>query len=131
MLMSAMYLHRLVEIVSQIHDDLGAIRKLIEETRPRPKPGHGRYVELAKAIAATAPDRMFTSSELIAHAALPEATILRSAITATIGELNTRTLGKLLKRIEGQNLGGLLVERIGSESDGVCWRIRLFEPDSV
>jgi hypothetical protein len=71
-------------------------------------------------IAATVGDRVFTVSELVAHAQLPAATELREAI-ATAG--GAHALGRLLKRGEHADVGGLALETLGVDRDGRMWRI--------
>jgi hypothetical protein len=122
--MTPHYQLRLVELLIEIRDDQRRMLRLLEEARPRPIPkGDPRAGELVLAIEATAGERVFTSGELIVAASLPEAVALRDAITATVGRLNAKALGKLLRRIEGADFDGLTVQRIGDDRGGVLWRV--------
>ena len=64
---------------------------------------------LLRAIVATAGRVAFSSAELVEHAALPPAATLRAAIVAAVGTVNPRRLGKVLRAIEGREIGGLQV----------------------
>jgi hypothetical protein len=114
---------RVIELLGEIRDELRAVRRLLEEARPRAEPGDSRYVELVAAIRSAAADRVFSSAELIAHCEVaPE---LGQAIAAAVGSLNVRKLGRALRRCEGMDVGGLIVSRIGQDSAGVAWRVRV------
>ena len=78
---------------------------------------------LLRAIAATAGRVAFSSAELVEHAALPPAATLRAAIVAAVGTVNPRRLGKVLRAIEGREIGGLQVVREGTDREGVVWRV--------
>jgi len=127
--MTPTYALRMIELLNEIRDSERKIVELLKEQRPKPQPGDSRCAGLAAAIRAAVGDRAFSSAELVVHCeVVPE---LAQAITAAVGGLNTRKLGRALRRVEGMDLDGLIVTRIGQDSSGVCWRIRLFEPDSV
>jgi hypothetical protein len=113
---------RQIELLTALLDEMRAVRRLLEEAR-RPEPGEARYAELVRAIAATARERVFSSAELIQHAEV--ATELRAAIVSAIGSLNARKLGRALRRVEGTDIAGLVVARVGADSGGVSWRIRV------
>jgi hypothetical protein len=111
---------RLIELLTEIRDHQRQLLRLFEETR-RPAPSDARYTELVRAIAKSAVDRVFSSAELVAHCEVtPE---LADAITAAVGGLNARKVGRALRRVEGMDLDGLIVTRVGSDSNGVSWRI--------
>lgn len=63
----------------------------------------------------------FSAAEVIHHAAVV-ASPLREALAAA-GVVNARQLGKWFRRIEGRDIGGLRLTRIGVDRDGVIWRV--------
>jgi hypothetical protein len=78
---------------------------------------------LLRAISAAAGVRAFSTKELIAHAQEADGE-LRTALLASCG-LNARRLGKLLRRLEGVEHGGILIERVGQDEAGVSWVCRV------
>ena len=128
--MGPSYELRLIELMTEIRDDQRRLLRLFEEARPRVVPkGDPKAGELVDAIAAMAGARVFTTAELIVHAALPEASALRDAITALVGRLNAKALGKALRRCEGADFAGLSIQRVGDDRGGVLWRVsRLTNP---
>jgi len=78
--------------------------------------------DLLEAIAFTVGDRMFTAPELakFAEAAPPEK--LLTALHAA-GGTNPRKVGKLLRRMEKQECGGWRVVQIGTDRDGILWKV--------
>jgi len=79
--------------------------------------------ELVRRIAEAVGARTFSGWEVVDHARLPGAADLRAAVVAAIGSENSQRLGKRLQRVEGQDVGGLRVVRVGVDRDGVLWRI--------
>ncbi|HZH10567.1 MAG TPA: hypothetical protein VEZ24_09360 [Microvirga sp.] len=79
--------------------------------------------DLVEAIAFTVGDRVFTAPELakFAEAAPPEK--LQIALHAA-GGTNPRKVGKLLRRMEKQECGGWRVVQIGSDRDGLLWKVQ-------
>jgi len=75
------------------------------------------------AIHETAGSRLFSAAELVDHAQLTTAGGLRDAIASAVGALNARKVGKALRRLEGQELAGLLVVRVGADREGAIWNI--------
>jgi hypothetical protein len=118
--MNARYELRVVELLTEIRDDQRRVLRLLEEER-RPAPVDERAGKLLAVIAEHVGDRVFSSAELVTHARLAPA--LRFAIVESFGALNARRIGKWLRRVEGQVLGGLRVERIGADALGVAWRV--------
>jgi hypothetical protein len=72
------------------------------------------------AIATAVGDRLFTVSELQRHARLAEFGSLRAAIERAGGG---NRLGRLLKRAAGYDVGGLRVEHIGEDRDGLVFTV--------
>jgi len=58
---------------------------------------------------------LFTSRELVEHEA--------AAVRIVVSRLTARQLGRLLKRAEGANVGGFMVQRQGSEVGSILWRV--------
>ena len=65
--------------------------------------------------------RRFSVAELLLHAAvvanLAADQRLHDAIVGAVGSLNGRRLGKLLGRLEGRELDGLRIVRVGADSE--------------
>ena len=99
--------------------ELHAIRSLLER---RQVPRAEQHVALVAAIAQAAGGAAFTVAELLA--AREVAPALREAINGQSG----RQLGRLLRRIEGRELGGFAIERCGEDSNGVIWVARPRKP---
>ena len=72
---------------------------------------------LLAAIAECAPDTDFTTRELVRHARFAE------PMKELLNGMPPKKIGRFFKRIEGQDFNGLRVERIGSDSAGVIWRV--------
>lgn len=68
-------------------------------------------------------DRLFSSSELCAHAGLPENARLRAAIEAVCTEVSARKLGKIFAKWEGIDIASLRADCIGSDAAGILWRV--------
>lgn len=78
---------------------------------------------LLRAIHARVADRVFVAPELIEYAEISDAEELRSAILAAVGSLNARKLGKLFARVEGEDLGGYRLRRVGTDRAGITWQV--------
>jgi hypothetical protein len=114
------------EILAGQRELRDALRELAEHERPRQPQDLGADVgEHLRAISAAVGDRVFSVAELLAHAAIPEGEALRAAIVGLLGSLNGKRLGKFLRRIEGQDIAGLCIERIGEDRSGVAWILRV------
>jgi hypothetical protein len=79
------------------------------------------HVPLMLTIAATVADRAFSAREVNQHAALVDGA-LRAALAAA-GLVNARRIGKFFRTIEGQTIAGLRLDRIGTDNEGVVWRV--------
>lgn len=112
----------------QLREELQALRSSVERGRDKPAPPAG-IAEHLRAISAMVEGRSFSINELLAHAAiLSEGKALREVIVGMVGALNGKRLGKLLRRIEGQDIGGLRVERVGADRLGAIWVLRVCRP---
>ena len=106
------------ELGSAILQELRAIRQALER---RQTPRDDQHAALLQAIAQAAGSAAFTSAELIAHASV--AGELRTAFLASCG-LSARKLGRLLRKCEGVECGGVVIERVGADNSGVVWVVR-------
>jgi hypothetical protein len=48
---------------------------------------------------------------------------LHDAIVSAVRAINGRRVGKLLRRIEGADIDGLRVVRVGMDREGISWRV--------
>lgn len=78
---------------------------------------------LLRAIHARVADRVFVAPELIEYAEISDAEELRSAILAAVGSLNARRLGKRFAEIEGEEIDGYRLRRVGADRGGICWQV--------
>lgn len=109
-------------VLLQILEELRGIRAQLE---PRQSAESDEAAaRLLAAIWVEIGNRAFVSREIVAHAALPKSELLREAIIAARGTLNAKSLGKLLRRVEGRPLGGLSVNRLSEDRDGAIWEVR-------
>ena len=118
-------------LLLEIAADVRALREAAERERPRrPQNSGADFGKHLRAIAAVVEDRLFSVSELLVHAAIPEGEVLRAAIIGLVGTLNGRRLGKFLRSVEGENIAGLRIERIGADRLGVAWVLRVCESET-
>lgn len=90
---------------------------LAELRRERPRPDRARVLP---AIATAIGDRAFNAAEVLNHATVDRelAAVLDAARIP-----NARILGQYLRTIEGRTIGGVRVERIGEDREGIVWRV--------
>jgi hypothetical protein len=85
------------------------------------------YAELLHAISLASEGGKFTVSRLLSAVEVVAERVederLRSAIVTALGGVSGRSLGKLLRKIEGIDFSGMCVERVGTEREGIKWRI--------
>jgi len=126
---SALLRELLIEL-REVRAELRALRE-----RPRVTPGSRTYEQRATLLLALferAADSVFSTSELAADATRPGNETLREAILrANGGSLNPRHLGKLLRALEGVNIGGLRIVRCGVDRLGVIWTVKVAEVTSA
>jgi hypothetical protein len=77
-----------------------------------------------RAIATHADGAKFYTSDLVELANMPDYSELRSAIISLCGAVNAKKLAKFLNKIEGNPIGGLRIERVGHDREGVLWILR-------
>ena len=81
-------------------------------------------VALVHAIRDEVGDALFAAAEVIERARLLRASsALARALLDRLGSLNAKKLGHFLKRVEGADCAGLLVERTGLERGAAVWRV--------
>jgi hypothetical protein len=111
---------RVLERLAAIEAAILRLADLIERGNLRPaRPDHSG---LLAAIFEAVEGRAFTVSELLVHARIDLG--LRAAIVAAVGSLNGRALGRALRRIEGIEICGVVIERVGADSSGVIWSVK-------
>ena len=106
--------------------ELRELRRVVDDLAARhgPRmPFSAADVALVAAIHEAVGPRPFCSWQLIDHAELQVSAALAEAIVDAIGALNARKLGKLLRRIEGQDVQGLRAERVAASREGLVWRV--------
>jgi hypothetical protein len=89
--------------------------------------GTGRVVEiddaaLVAAIADWTFDNAFNAKELVDYA---QTVGVGGSLGTMLAGLSVRRVGKALQRVSGQDFGGLIIERIGSDSHGGIWLVRV------
>jgi hypothetical protein len=115
--------------VNEILHELRLIREALSNPPRRRVHLDEAHVALARAIAAATGGRIFTASEAVEHARLDGQEALGAAIAGVCGgSLNPRRLGKALRRIEGSDVGNVVVERVGADGSGVLWVCRVSVP---
>ena len=102
------------------------------EVRPRRLAGEDREAAaiLLPIVAVVIGAASFTVSDLMLYATRPEGAAVRAAILQTAGPADHgtgRRIGKLLRRLDGCVVAGFAVERIGRESAGAVWSVRVCE----
>lgn len=108
----------------RLFSEVAALRQAFETSRRRePSPQADTAADMLRAIRANCGEYVFTCADLVEHATLPAAEDLRAAIVTAVGSLSPRRIGKALAALEGRDIGGLSVHRLGSGRDGVEWRV--------
>lgn len=78
---------------------------------------------LLRAIFERVGDRVFVAPELVEFALVADAEELRDAIVRVVGALNARRLGRRFAEAEGETHGGFRIRRVGTDRDGILWRV--------
>jgi hypothetical protein len=110
-----------------------AVRELIEEIRSlrgdlaHARPASEKRVDanVLQAINRAVEGRTFTAAELVTHALKVDTEPARALYRALNqdGALSGRRAGKLLARLEGRTLDGLVLAAVGEESAGLVWLV--------
>ena len=114
----------LAELVAAVLAQSAEIRGLradLAAGRGAPNAGSEAMANLLREIVAYCGDQAFSTSALTAHA--EGAPALSAAIIGAAGILNARAVGKVLKKWEGVDVGGLQVQRLGLDAAGVIWKV--------
>lgn len=109
-------------LLAEIRD---LLHEILDALPAHPRTGESRHsggAALLAAIAAHAGERVFSAAEVARHAGVVTSD-LEDAIIGSCGAVNARRIGKYLARIEGLNLGGRAVRRVGSDASGAIWRL--------
>jgi len=81
--------------------------------------------ELVCCIHRFAGELPFSTWMLLDHCTLPDSGELRDAIRGAVGSENGKKLGRLLKRLEDVDVGGLQLVRLGNEGGTARWSVRV------
>jgi hypothetical protein len=112
----------LVEEQTRQRETLAQILRLLERGRGARDAGD---VELVRVIAAVSGGLPITAAALWRRRAAGDAVLADALATCDIE--NPKQLGKLLKRLGDQNVGGLSLDRVGVNREGTVWRARVQE----
>jgi hypothetical protein len=117
--MNDLQARQVIALLTRIAEEIERLRKAAERHTAPARPD-ARHVALFLAINAATKARPFSSNELIDHAGFDPA--LRGALLDALDALSPRKLGRLLRRFEGEDVGGLCIERTAIDSrDGIVW----------
>lgn len=108
----------LVDEVRTLRAELVAVRDrvaVLEQACRR----RGDAPPLLLAVAAAVAETAFSAGEVLQHARVVPS--LRQALAAA-GIRNPRQLGKWFRTLEGRDVGGVRLDRVGADRDGVVWR---------
>jgi hypothetical protein len=109
---------------AELRAQLAALQQRVGalEARLAPRGPRDRHdVALVHSIAVSVGGLNFSAAALWRRRAVDPA--LAAAIRACDLD-NAKQLGKLLRRMEGRDVGGLTCVRLGAERDGVVWTLR-------
>jgi hypothetical protein len=103
--------------LDQVLAELVRLRQLVEarEASHLSRPDVDRLATVLPVIAAEVGSEAFLVREVIAA----DSAGLRLVLTGC----SSRSLGRLLRRAEGHPVGGLVVERVGTENNAALWRL--------
>ena len=109
-------------------DVLGELRALgakVDALAARfpPGPRDQADVRLLTRIAATAGGLAFTAAALFRRRAAGDVTLAEALAACDV--TSPKQLGKLLRRLEGRDVGGVVLERLDVGREGVVWRARV------
>ena len=93
----------------------GVIERLQRPAAALSRADRGLLADLLPAIAGALGSQLFTTRELFEGG--------QPALAVVTASLNTRQVGRLLKRAEGQPIAGYMVQRDGEELHMVLWRV--------
>jgi hypothetical protein len=103
-------------LLTALHEDVRALRALLEARQTAPAP----RAAVVAALAAAVGGRPFTSAEVVAlTTSVPE---LAATLEAAWLD-SSRQIGKALAALEGVPVGGLRVVRLGERAGAAVWRI--------
>lgn len=110
------------EILAELQELRAAVA-----ARPGRKPTcSAEDLALVQAIHLAVGSRAFVASEIIDYMLAPRmkgAAEICAALRAAIAEPDSRRLGKLLKRLDGLDLDGFRVVRVGEDREGAVWSV--------
>jgi hypothetical protein len=114
-------LARLTAEVAALREDVAALAP----ERPDPLPSdRERALRLLPAALQAVRSASFTVKSLREHGELTR----NASLIAALDEIGTaRSVGRLLRRISGADIGGIKVLAVGAGEDGAIWVIQSFE----
>jgi hypothetical protein len=110
------------ELLREIRDELRLLRSDLAGRRPQVDQLTSALVRCITDAAGTRP---FSAWELVEHSRLPLRAGLRAAMAAAGAAENCRRVGKLLKRVEGLEVDGRCVVRVGADREGAIWQVQV------
>jgi hypothetical protein len=108
-------------LLGELVAEVRGLREDLAARAPPPASNNEAVAELLRQIREYCADSAFSTSALTAHAEGVPA--LSVAIIGAAGILNARAVGKVLKKWEGVDVGGLQVKRRGVDAAGVVWQV--------
>jgi len=113
-----------IEVLIEIRDELRGLRADLARRGADPQ-ADAATADLLRLITDAAGTSRFSAWELVEHSRLPIRAGLRGAMAAAGAAENCRRVGKLLKRIEGVEVDGRCVVRVGADREGAIWQVRV------
>jgi hypothetical protein len=116
-------------LIEQLRADVADLRLRVARLEAaRARRDARRDARLLAAIGDAMPrEHVFDCAQLLKHAQDACPTLRRALLRA--GLHTPQQLGKRLQRLQGRDLGGLRLERLGADKAGAIWTVRVI-PDS-
>jgi hypothetical protein len=111
-------------LLQQLIDELRQLRAVVErrsQASRLARADRDRLARILSAVAAAIGSELFLSGELMEHGS--------PGLRIVLAGLNTKQLGRLLRRAAGVPVDGFVVERMGVEMHAALWRIVKEFPD--
>ncbi len=100
---------------------LGELCRIRQALERRSRPRDEDDIRVLMALVDVVGPRRFSAAEVMAHALVAPA--LRDALAAADCD-NPISLGRLLGRVEGREINGVMLLRVGEDRQGVVWKLR-------
>jgi hypothetical protein len=105
--------------LEELRSELREIRAELRGLRRDPKRRRLAREHLLPVLTTAVAGYAFTTAEVFRHAKTDE-TLSTALDAAEIA--NAQSLGKYLRSIKGRTIGGVRIEQIGDEAEGLVWR---------